>query len=228
MSIARMNRANILEQIQRRVHAGQSIRLDIAHVDTNHGLHFANNADLAFVYHTSDLPNANQIAALLPVADANGAVLKLAKKGLPKDKPAIAGICGNDPFRLLDKLLAEIKTAGFVGVQNFPTCGFMDGSFRQHLEASDLGYAREVEVILAARSIDLLTMPLVFSLEDALQMLEAGADILIFHPGAKAFRKKLDLNEFSKEVTTLTKKIKSARRDALILRYNGHQELVTS
>jgi predicted TIM-barrel enzyme len=84
---------------------------------------------------------------------------------------------------LMDRFLTEVKQTGFAGVQNFPTVGLMDGTFRANLEETNMGYPREVEMIRLARSMDLLTTPYVFSTEDAVRMTEAGADILVAHMG---------------------------------------------
>ena len=46
-----------------------------------------------------------------------------------------------------------------------------------------MSYALEVEMIGAARELDLLTCPYVFTLEDARAMAAAGADVLVPHMG---------------------------------------------
>jgi len=68
-------------------------------------------------------------------------------------------------------------------VQNFPTVGLFDGSFRANLEETGMGYALEVEMIRAAHQLDLLTTPYVFSEANAAAMAEAGADIVVCHLG---------------------------------------------
>ena len=52
-------------------------------------------------------------------------------------------------------------------MQNFPTVGLIDGTFRANLEETGMGYGLEVEMIARARALDLLTTPYVFSPEDA-------------------------------------------------------------
>ena len=68
-------------------------------------------------------------------------------------------------------------------MQNFPTVGLIDGTFRANLEETGMGYGREVEMIRLAREMDLLTTPYVFNPDEAAQMAEAGADILVAHMG---------------------------------------------
>ena len=41
--------------------------------------------------------------------------------------PVLAGVNGTDPFVLMPQFLAELKSMGFAGVQNFPTIGLFDG-----------------------------------------------------------------------------------------------------
>jgi predicted TIM-barrel enzyme len=95
----------------------------------------------------------------------------------------LAGVCGTDPFRVMPVFLQQLKDIGFAGVQNFPTVGLIDGTFRQNLEETGMGYGLEVETIGAAHDLDLLTTPYVFSPDDARAMTKAGADVLVAHMG---------------------------------------------
>jgi predicted TIM-barrel enzyme len=79
--------------------------------------------------------------------------------------------------------LRQLKEIGFSGVQNFPTVGLMDGTYRQGLEETGMGYDLEVEMIRTAGELDLLTAPYVFTPDDARAMAEAGADVLVPHMG---------------------------------------------
>ncbi|HYH11094.1 MAG TPA: phosphoenolpyruvate hydrolase family protein, partial [Thermomicrobiales bacterium] len=120
-----------------------------------------------------------------PYGDANGIVVEMASEVLPvvKRTPVLAGVCGTDPFRLMPQFLDQLKAMGFAGVQNFPTVGLIDGVFRQNLEETDMGFDLEVEMIRMARERDLLTSPYCFTPDEARQMAEAGADILVPHLG---------------------------------------------
>jgi predicted TIM-barrel enzyme len=46
-----------------------------------------------------------------------------------------------------------------------------------------MGYGHEVDLIRAARALDLLTTPYVFGADDAAEMARAGADIVVCHLG---------------------------------------------
>jgi predicted TIM-barrel enzyme len=100
-----------------------------------------------------------------------------------RETPVLAGVCGTDPFRLMPVFLRQLRELGFTGVQNFPTVGLIDGVFRQNLEETGMGYDLEIEMIRAARELDLLTCPYVFEVEQARAMAEAGADVLVPHMG---------------------------------------------
>ncbi len=107
-----------------------------------------------------------------------GEVLPVAKK-----TPVIAGVNGTDPFIVMPVFLKKLKELGFSGVQNFPTVGIIDGTFRQSLEETGINFSTEVEMIGQAHAIDLLTTPYVFSAEEAVAMTEAGADFVVPHMG---------------------------------------------
>ena len=79
--------------------------------------------------------------------------------------------------------LREIQDLGFSGVQNFPTVGLIDGTMRQGLEETEMGYDKEVEMIQLANEMGLLTCPYVFTEAEAEAMARAGADVLIPHMG---------------------------------------------
>jgi predicted TIM-barrel enzyme len=97
--------------------------------------------------------------------------------------PVLAGVCGTDPFRLMDVFLDELIRLGFSGVQNFPTVGLFDGTFRQNLEETGMGFGLEVDMVRLARTKGLLTAPYAFTVDEASAMAEAGADVLVPHMG---------------------------------------------
>ncbi|MCP1308454.1 phosphoenolpyruvate hydrolase family protein [Paenibacillus tyrfis] len=143
--------------------------------------------DLIVIYNSGRFRMAGHgsLAGLMPYGDANSIVLEMASEVLPvvKKTPVIAGVCGTDPMRVMGRFLKQIKDEGFVGVQNFPTVGLIDGNFRMNLEETNMGYDKEVEMIRLAHEEDLLTTPYVFSEQDAIKMTNAGADILVIHLG---------------------------------------------
>lgn len=147
----------------------------------------AGGIDLIVIYNSGRYRMAGRgsLAGLMPYGDANGVVMEMAGEVLPvvKDTPVLAGVCASDPFRIMDKFLDEVKAAGFSGVQNFPTVGLIDGTFRANLEETGMSYQLEVDMIEMAAKKDLLTTPYVFSEADAQAMAKAGADIIVVHLG---------------------------------------------
>jgi predicted TIM-barrel enzyme len=147
----------------------------------------AGGADLIIIYNSGRYRMAGRgsLAGLMPYGDANAIVLEMAGEVLPvvRDTPVLAGVCGTDPFRLMDRFLDQIAATGFAGVQNFPTVGLIDGVFRANLEETGMSYAQEVEMIRLAAERGLLTAPYVFDVESAEAMTRAGADVLVPHMG---------------------------------------------
>jgi predicted TIM-barrel enzyme len=147
----------------------------------------AGGCDLIIIYNSGRYRMAGRgsLAGLMPYGDANAIVVEMAAEVLPvvKETPVLAGVCGTDPFRLMPVFLRQLKEMGFSGVQNFPTVGLMDGTYRQGLEETGMGYELEVEMIRAASELDLLTAPYVFTPDEARAMAEAGADVLVPHMG---------------------------------------------
>ncbi|MFL5929234.1 MAG: phosphoenolpyruvate hydrolase family protein [Gaiellaceae bacterium] len=147
----------------------------------------AGGADLIIIYNSGRyrMGGRGSLAGLMPYGDANEIVVDMAREVLPvvKETPVLAGVCGTDPFRLMDVFLDELRRIGFSGVQNFPTVGLIDGTFRVSLEETGMSYALEVEMIRLAHERDLLTAPYVFDAGQAAAMAEAGADVLVPHMG---------------------------------------------
>jgi len=182
-----MTREQALERLRRQVGDGRPIVGAGAGTGLSAKCAEAGGADLIIIYNSGRYRMAGRgsLAGLLPYGDANAIVMEMAGEVLPvvESTPVLAGVCGTDPFRLMPVFLRELKEAGFTGIQNFPTVGLIDGTFRQNLEETGMSYALEVEVVRAARELDLLTCPYIFTPDDARAMAEAGADVLVPHMG---------------------------------------------
>ncbi|NLT16583.1 MAG: phosphoenolpyruvate hydrolase family protein [Clostridiales bacterium] len=147
----------------------------------------AGGVDLLIIYNSGRYRMAGRgsLAGLMPYGDANAIVVDMAKEVLTvvKDTPVLAGVCGTDPFRDMERFLKSLVDMGFSGVQNFPTVGLIDGTFRQNLEETNMGYGLEVEMVRKARELDIFTTPYVFNVEEAKMMAGAGADMIVAHMG---------------------------------------------
>lgn len=147
----------------------------------------AGGIDLIVIYNSGRYRMAGRgsLAGLLAYGNANEIVKDMAREVLPvvRHTPVLAGVNGTDPFAIMDHLLDELIALGFSGVQNFPTVGLIDGTFRANLEETGMGFGHEIDMIRAAHAKDLLTTPYVFSADEAAEMARAGADILVPHLG---------------------------------------------
>lgn len=186
--------------------------------------------DLIIIYNSGRFRMAGRgsLAGLLPYGDANQIVMDMAREVLPivQKTPVLAGVCGTDPFRVMKRFLLDVKDAGFSGVQNFPTVGLFDGNLRVGLEETGMGFQLEVDMIAAARELDLLTCPYVFTPEEATAMARAGADVLIPHmglttKGAIGAKTALTLEASAKLVQQLADAAKAVNPDILVLCHGG-------
>jgi predicted TIM-barrel enzyme len=147
----------------------------------------AGGIDLIVIYNSGRYRMAGRgsLSGLLAYGNANEIVMDMAREVLPVTTrtPVLAGVNGTDPFCVFDYYLDQVKAVGFSGVQNFPTVGLIDGTFRANLEETGMSYAREVDMIRLAHDKDLLTTPYVFNEDEATAMAEAGADIVVCHMG---------------------------------------------
>ena len=147
----------------------------------------AGGIDLLILYNSGRYRMAGRgsTAGLMPYGNANQIVKEMAFEVIPvvKHTPVLAGVCGTDPFIMPQLFLDELVSLGFSGIQNFPTVGLIEGRLRATLEETGMGYGLEVDMVRRAHGMDLLTTPYAFNADEARQMTEAGADIVVAHMG---------------------------------------------
>lgn len=182
-----MNRTDILAKFRGMMARGEPIIGGGAGTGLSAKCEEAGGIDLIVIYNSGRYRMAGRgsLAGLMPYGDANAIVVEMAAEVLPvvKHTPVLAGVCATDPFRIMDRFLDELIRTGFAGVQNFPTVGLIDGTFRANLEETGMSYALEVDMIARAAAKGMLTTPYVFSEADAAAMAGAGADIIVCHLG---------------------------------------------
>jgi predicted TIM-barrel enzyme len=190
----------------------------------------AGGIDLLIVYNSGRYRMAGRgsLAGMMPYGDANAIVMDMAREVLPvaRKTPVLAGVCGTDPFRIMELFLRDVIAGGFSGVQNFPTVGLIDGTFRQGLEETGMGYGLEVDMIATARRMGLLTCPYVFNPDEAAAMTRVGADVLIPHmglttKGSIGAQTALSLEESARRVQEMADAAKRVRSDVLVLCHGG-------
>jgi predicted TIM-barrel enzyme len=190
----------------------------------------AGGADLIIIYNSGRYRMAGRgsLAGLMPYGDANAIVMAMAGEVLTivKDTPVLAGVCGTDPFRRMPVFLRHIADAGFTGVQNFPTVGLIDGTFRQNLEETGMGFDLEIEMIAMAHQVGLMTSPYVFDPDQAVAMTKAGADVIVAHmglttSGSIGAHTALTLEESVERVQAIRDAAYAVRDDVIVLCHGG-------
>lgn len=224
------SREQCLERLRKQVAAGKPIIGGGAGTGISAKCAEAGGIDLIIIYNSGRFRMAGRgsLSGMMPYGDANQVVMEMAREVLPvvQKTPVLAGVCGTDPFRIMKLFLREVQTAGFSGVQNFPTVGLIDGTFRQGLEETGMGYGLEVDMIRLAHEMGLLTCPYVFNANEAKAMAQAGADVLIPHmglttKGSIGATTALTLAESAKRVQAMHDAAKAVKSDILVLCHGG-------
>jgi predicted TIM-barrel enzyme len=183
----RIARDTILERLRGMIARGEPIIGGGAGTGLSARCEEAGGVDLIVIYNSGRYRMAGRgsLAGLMAYGNANEVVLEMAHEVLPvvRHTPVLAGVNGTDPFMIADAFLHRLQVLGFSGVQNFPTVGLIDGTFRANLEETGMSYSMEVEMIARAHAMDMLTTPYVFSEQNAADMVRAGADIIVCHLG---------------------------------------------
>jgi predicted TIM-barrel enzyme len=186
--------------------------------------------DLIVIYNSGRYRMAGRgsLSGLLAYGNANDIVMEMALEILPitKHTPVIAGVNGTDPFCFFDKFLDDIKAIGFSGIQNFPTVGLIDGTFRANLEETGMSYGQEIDLIKLANGKDMLTTPYVFNPEEAAAMTKAGGDIIVCHlglttGGAIGSKTALNLKDCPAIVDAWSEAALKVNKDVIVLVHGG-------
>jgi len=190
----------------------------------------AGGIDLIVIYNSGRYRMAGRgsLAGLLPYGNANEIVKEMAHEVITavENTPVLAGVNGTDPFMLRRYFLQELKDLGFAGVQNFPTVGLIDGSFRKNLEETGMSFELEIDMIREAHDMDMLTTPYAFDTEQAKKLTEAGADIVVAHmglttKGSIGAETAKTLDDSVKQVKEIADAAKSVRDDVIVLCHGG-------
>ncbi len=226
----RIARADLLARFHAMVRRGEPIIGGGAGTGLSAKCEEAGGIDLIVIYNSGRYRMAGRgsLAGMLAYGNANEIVLEMAHEVLPvvRRTPVLAGVNGTDPFCLFPDFLDRLAAVGFSGVQNFPTVGLIDGTFRANLEETGMGYGLEVDLIRLTRSKDLLTTPYVFTPEDAVAMAEAGADIIVAHMGlttggAIGAGTALTLADCVQRINAIAEAAKRTRSDIILLCHGG-------
>jgi predicted TIM-barrel enzyme len=226
----RIERSALLERFRTMIARGEPIVGGGAGTGLSAKCEEAGGIDLIVIYNSGRYRMAGRgsLAGLMPYGDANQIVVEMAAEVLPvvKRTPVLAGVNGTDPFRVMDAFLEQLKAMGFSGVQNFPTVGLIDGTFRANLEETGMSYELEVDMIAQARAKDLLTTPYVFCEDDAQAMAKAGADIIVCHlglttGGSIGAKTAVELADCSARVDAWAEAALRVKRDVIVLVHGG-------
>lgn len=132
---------------------------------------------------------ASSLATMLALRDSNAFVAEFACSEIVHATPTPVffgasawGIAEEDVPPFMDRLRAW----GFAGVVNFPTVAHVEGRFREALERTGLGFAREVRLLEAARTAGLATIGYFRRREEALALARSGVDLYCFNIGWNA------------------------------------------
>ena len=228
--MALFSRESILERLRAKLAAGRPIIGGGAGTGISAKMSEAGGVDLLVIYNSGRFRMAGRgsLSGMMPYGDANAIVMEMAREVLPvvSRTPVLAGVCGTDPFRIMKLFLKQVDEAGFSGVQNFPTVGLYDGTFRQGLEETGMGYGLEVDLIRQAREMNLLTTPYCFNPEESTAMAQAGADIIIAHMGLTTkgtigATSAVSLADSAKRVQAIHDAAKRVRPEVIVLCHGG-------
>ena len=186
--------------------------------------------DILMAYNTGPFRMAGHgsLAGYLAYGDSNAMTMELGREILNAvdDTPVIGGIGAADPFRDIPRLIDDMMAQGFSGITNVPTTGLYDGAFRAHIDATNLGYPREIDLVRICRDRDVFTVAYAFSTDEAKAMAEAGADIVGAHVGLTSggwigAEATMDVDGACAATQAMLEAAKAGRPDVLVVAHGG-------
>jgi predicted TIM-barrel enzyme len=165
-------------------------------------------------------PAERELAAMLPVADINGALVAAAAafatvhafaraSGEKTDSSEVcAGLLMVDPFLVIGDLVAALQDGGFRAVANFPTVQLLDGAAGVGLAAVGYDLSAELRQLASLAARGFTPHVYVTDAAGARAALDAGFRDLVFHA---AFRPAAEAEEALLPVRALVSAAKSAR-----------------
>lgn len=223
-------RTQILDRLRKKIAAGIPIIGGGAGTGISAKCEEAGGIDLIVIYNSGRYRMAGRgsLAGLMPYGNANQIVREMAYEVLTavNTTPVLAGVCGTDPFMLRDHFLKDLKELGFAGIQNFPTVGLIDGVFRANLEETGMGFQLEVDLIAAAREMNLLTTPYAFDNDQAAALTKAGADIIVAHMGLTTSgtigaSTAMTLEQCVPRIAEMTQAAREVNKEVIVLCHGG-------
>lgn len=225
-----ISRGETLKRLRAQVAAGKPIIGCGAGTGISAKFAEAGGADLLIIYNSGRyrMAGRSSLAGFFAYGDANSIVMEMAGEVLPvvRDTPVLAGVNGTDPFKVMPHFLQQVKAIGFSGVQNFPTMGMFDGIMRANMEATGLGYDKEVAMIRMAVDLDLFTSPYVFNADEARAMVQVGADLIVCHVGLTTAGSigasvAMTIDEAVEKTMVMAEAIWKLKKDALVICHGG-------
>ena len=109
--MALFSRDEILQKLRAKVAAGKPIVGGGAGTGISAKLSEAGGIDLLVIYNSGRFRMAGRgsLSGMMPYGDANGIVMEMAREVLPvvEHTPVLAGVCGTDPFRMMNSFCAK-------------------------------------------------------------------------------------------------------------------------
>ena len=224
-------RKEVIKRLKKKIAKGSAIVAAGAGTGISARFEEEGGADLILVFNSGlyRMHGLGSLSGWMAYGNANDVSLELGEKHiLPivKEAPVICSVNGTDPTKVMEVLLWKIGEAGFSGINNFPTIGMIDGTFRAALEETGMGYDKEVEMIALAHEMDFFTTAYVFNPDEARKMAKAGCDCILAHMGltiggAIGARKTMSLEEAAEQTAEIARTARSVNRDVFVLCHGG-------
>jgi len=224
------SRVQILERLRAKVAARKPLIMGGAGIGLVAKILDRNGVDIIMAYNTGPfrMDGHGSLAGYLAYGDANQMTIELAGQIVPvaPDTPVIGGIGAADPYRDVDALLTTYLQLGYSGITNVPTAGIYDGTFRAHIDQTDLGYPKEVALIRKCRERDIFTIAYAFTPDEMRLMADAGADVIGAHVGLTTggtigAEHALDLDAGCRKTAELSAAARAVRDDILVVAHGG-------
>lgn len=124
----------------------------------------------------------SDIAAVLPVGDANALLLSELAQAPASPSHVVAALFGSDPFRQQENLLLDLEERGVGAVANWPSLGPISGELSQALTHSGFTFEMEIELLRRSSMMGLATVAFVCGPEQAERAIAEAFNMIVIVP----------------------------------------------
>lgn len=177
------------------------------------------------------------MSMLWPILDSNKQTLDYTEQDILPAMTGKAFVCAclnaNDPLKDMRTVLERLKSMGVYSASNIgPSISYVDkdSNLFRVLRSAGITLQHEIEMLLLARELDMVSIGLAFDEEDSLRVVsEAQPDIFCFHAGTtkgglKGYDSGESIEQTAERTEKVNQKLRALKKDVILVAHGAAME----